>query len=65
MEEIIGEMIAKRNQIVHIYDSEQAEKVYEFIKSEEVYSAIENIYLKLKQKFERRNAISPTSNTKV
>ena len=42
------EMIEKRNQIVHIYDLEQAEKIYGFIKGDEVFSAIESIYKKLK-----------------
>ena len=47
-EEIFLEIIEKRNQIVHIYDSEQARYIYEFIKNNSVLSAIKNVYEKLK-----------------
>jgi len=48
-ERIFVEMIDKRNQIVHVYDFNQAKIIYEFIKSAEVFSAIENVYNKLKK----------------
>ncbi|MFH1441809.1 MAG: HI0074 family nucleotidyltransferase substrate-binding subunit [Candidatus Omnitrophota bacterium] len=47
-EGVFIEMIEKRNQIVHVYDLKQAEDIYAFIKSEEVFSAIEAVYDKLK-----------------
>jgi len=47
-ESIFAQMIEKRNRIVHIYGLEEAKEIYEFIKKEEVYSALQNIYEKLK-----------------
>lgn len=47
-EGVLIEMIEKRNQIVHIYDLEQAKDIYEFIKSDNVFSAIEALYKRLK-----------------
>ena len=47
-ESIFIELIEKRNQIVHIYDLEQAEKIYNFIKSDKVFSAIESLYQRLR-----------------
>ena len=47
-EAVFIELIEKRNQIVHIYDLEQAGEIYKFIKSDKVFSAIESIYEKLK-----------------
>lgn len=48
-ESLFPEMIEKRNQIVHIYDADQAETIYEFIKREDVFSAIKSIYEQLKK----------------
>ena len=48
-EEIFLKMIEKRNQIVHIYDFEQAEMIYKFIKSDSVISAIKDVYEKLEE----------------
>lgn len=47
-EGVFIEMIEKRNQIVHIYDLEQAEKIYGFIKSDNVFSAIADLHKKFK-----------------
>lgn len=47
-ETILFEMIEKRNQIVHIYGFEEAKEIYQFIKKDEVYLAIEDIYKRLK-----------------
>ncbi len=47
-EAIFLEIIEKRNLIVHIYDFKQADAVYEFIKREDVISAIKYVYQKLK-----------------
>lgn len=47
-ESIYMEIIKKRNEIVHIYDFNQAKKIYEFIRSDSVFSAVEDIYKKLK-----------------
>ncbi len=49
-EELLFEMIDKRNQIVHIYGLDEAKDIYQFIKKEDVYFAIESIYKKLKEK---------------
>ena len=46
-EKLFLEMIEKRNQIVHIYGLEEAKKVYEFIRKEDVCWAIESVYKKL------------------
>ncbi|MBL7073589.1 MAG: nucleotidyltransferase substrate binding protein [Candidatus Omnitrophica bacterium] len=48
-ESLFPEMIEKRNLIVHVYDSEQAENIYEFIKREDVFSAIKSVYKQLKR----------------
>lgn len=48
-QEIFIDMIEKRNQMVHIYDSKRALAVYEFIKSDNVFLAIQTVYNKLKQ----------------
>lgn len=48
-ESLFPEMIEKRNLIVHVYDGEQAEKIYEFIKREDVFSAIKSVYEHLKR----------------
>ena len=53
-EDLFLEMIDKRNQIVHIYGMEEAKKIYEFIKKDTVYSAIESIYKKLKELFSNK-----------
>lgn len=47
-ESVFIDMIEKRNQIVHVYDFEQAKNIYQFIKKEEVFSAIEDVFEKLK-----------------
>jgi len=44
-------MIEKRNEIVHIYDLDQAKSIYGFIKSDEVFSAIEDVYKKIYSSF--------------
>jgi len=49
-EEIILEMIEKRNEIVHIYDEKKAEEIFEFIKKKEVMDVIREIYEKLKER---------------
>ena len=46
-EEIFLEMIEKRNQIVHIYGFEEARDIYNFIKKEDVYLAVEDVYKKI------------------
>ena len=46
---IFIEMIEKRNRMVHIYDFEQVKDIYKFIKSDEVFSAIEGLYDKIKK----------------
>jgi nucleotidyltransferase substrate binding protein (TIGR01987 family) len=43
------EMIDKRNQIVHVYDGDQAEKIYKFITAPKTFQALKNVYQKLKQ----------------
>jgi len=48
------EMIEKRNQMVHIYDSKRAFQIYEFVKSDVVFQAIETIYNKLKGGVKKR-----------
>lgn len=48
-EVIFFEMIDKRNQIVHIYGLEEAKKIYQFIKKDEVYLSINSIHKKLKE----------------
>jgi len=48
-ESLFPEMIEKRNLIVHVYDSEQAEGIYEFIKREDVFLAIKSVYEQLKR----------------
>jgi len=48
-ESVFIEMIEKRNQIVHVYDLEQAERIYKFIKSDNVFSTIETLHKKLKE----------------
>lgn len=48
-EEIFLTMIEKRNQIVHIYDVDEAKSIYEFIKDKNVFSAFEDIYEKIKE----------------
>ena len=50
-EEIFFEMVEKRNQIVHIYSSDEAKKIYQFIKKEELYLGIDSVYKKLKELF--------------
>ena len=47
-EDIFIDMIEKRNQIVHVYDFDQAKNIYEFLKKEEVFSAIEDVFEKIK-----------------
>ncbi len=47
-EDIFVDMIEKRNQIVHIYDFDQAKEIYQFVKKPEVYRAIKSLYNKLK-----------------
>ncbi len=47
-ENLIFELIDKRNQIVHVYGLEEAKDIYQFIKKDEVYRAIEHVYKKLK-----------------
>lgn len=49
-ESIFIDMVEKRNEIVHVYDAEQAKDIYEFIKSDELFSAIEDVYEELKEK---------------
>jgi len=46
-EKIFIEMIEKRNQIVHIYDSDSAKLIYNFIKRLDVFKSIEKIYKKI------------------
>ena len=48
-EAVFLEMLEKRNQIVHVYDLKQAENIYNFLKSEKVFSAIEELYSNLKR----------------
>ena len=48
-EDVFLEMIERRNQIVHVYDSEQAQVIYAFLKSDDVLSAIESVYKKIKE----------------
>lgn len=48
-ENVFGEMIEKRNKIIHIYGFEEAKDIYEFIKKDEVWSAFKNVYEKLKE----------------
>jgi nucleotidyltransferase substrate binding protein (TIGR01987 family) len=48
-EDLLFEMIDKRNQIVHIYGLQEAKDIYQFIKKEDVYFAIDSIYKKLKE----------------
>ena len=48
-EDLFLEMIDKRNQIVYIYGMEEAKKIYQFIKKDEVYLCIDSIYEKLKK----------------
>ena len=48
-EEIFFEMIEKRNQIVHIYSSDEAKKIFQFIKRDELYLGIDSVYKKLKE----------------
>jgi nucleotidyltransferase substrate binding protein (TIGR01987 family) len=48
-ENVFMEMIEKRNQIVHVYDLQQAEQIYTFIKDDSVFLAVESIYEKLKE----------------
>lgn len=50
-ETIFFEMVEKRNQIVHIYGFEESKEIYQFIKKDEVYSAIKDIYQRLKNTF--------------
>lgn len=45
---IFIDMVEKRNEIVHVYDFAQAKDIYEFIKSDELFSAIEDVYEKLR-----------------
>ena len=47
-ESVFIDMIEKRNQMVHIYDLKRAQEIYEFIKTEAVFSAIQTVYNKLK-----------------
>ena len=47
-ESIFIDMIEKRNQIVHVYDFDQAKNIYQFLKKEEVFSAIEDVFEKIK-----------------
>ena len=49
-ESIFIDMVEKRNEIVHVYDFDQAKNIYKFIKSDELFSAIEDVYKKLKEK---------------
>jgi len=49
-ESIFIDMVEKRNEIVHLYDAEQAKDIYEFIKSDELFSAIEDVYEELKER---------------
>jgi len=44
-------MIEKRNQIVHVYDFDQAKNIYQFLKKEEVFLAIEDVFEKIKTNF--------------
>jgi len=44
-------MIDKRNQIVHIYSSDDAKEIYQFIRKDEVYMAIDSVQKKLKEAF--------------
>ncbi len=47
-EGIFVDMVEKRNQIVHVYDLDRAKVIYDFVRSEEVFCAINNIFEKLK-----------------
>jgi len=47
-ESVFIDMIEKRNQMVHIYDLKRAQEIYEFIKTDAVFSAIQTVYNKLK-----------------
>lgn len=47
-ENLLSEMIDKRNQIVHIYGVQEAKEIYKFIQKDEIYLAIDSIYRKLK-----------------
>jgi len=61
-EPILLEMVEKRNLIVHIYDSKAAKAIYEFIKDEELISAIKNVYDKLKARSETKQKEGTTTN---
>jgi hypothetical protein len=43
-------MVEKRDETVYVYDFDQAKDIYEFIKSDELFSAIEDVYKELKEK---------------
>ena len=51
-ESLFPEMIEKRNRIVHVYDNEAALDIYEFIKRDDIFSAIENVYERIRSKIE-------------
>lgn len=48
-EELLSEIIEKRNRVVHIYGSEEAKGIYNFIKEERVYKVFKEIYELLKK----------------
>lgn len=49
-ENLMPEMIEKRNQIVHIYGLEESKKIFQFIKRDEIYQVFKDVYEKFKQK---------------
>lgn len=44
-ETILFEMVNKRNQIVHVYDAEDAENIFQFIIQPQLYHTVNTIYL--------------------
>lgn len=50
-EGLFVDIVENRNKIVHIYDEEEAAKIYKFIKSKVVYNAIESLYKNLHSRF--------------
>ncbi len=48
-EELLFEIVDKRNKIVHIYGIDEARQIYNFIKQDRVYEAFKDIYGSLKK----------------
>ena len=48
LEPVLAEIIRIRNELVHVYDAERAEDLFQKIKGEEIFNAVREVYRSFK-----------------